>query len=98
MVEEEGDEPIELPTEQPDKHLLLSTLQAQFPGASGLKYKYINEEKTRCFRGIRLNDGKLYPPCETGGWSSHVYYCVFPKGMWCMTPSLNDQISSFVAI
>ncbi|XP_013117282.1 TAR DNA-binding protein 43 isoform X2 [Stomoxys calcitrans] len=74
VVEEEGDEPIELPTEN-DKNLLLSTLQAQFPGASGLKY--INEEN-KCYRGIRLNDGKLYPPSENG-WSAHIYHCVFPK-------------------
>ncbi|XP_075166192.1 TAR DNA-binding protein 43-like isoform X2 [Haematobia irritans] len=74
VVEEDGDEPIELPTEN-DKNLLLSTLQAQFPGASGLKY--INPE-TKNFRGIRLNDGKLYPPSDSG-WSTHIYHCVFPK-------------------
>lgn len=77
MVEEECDAPIELPTE-PDRNLLLSTLQAQFPGASGLKY--INEE-TKCFRGVRLNDGKLYPPCNENGWANYIYHCVFPKGI-----------------
>ncbi|XP_005187418.2 TAR DNA-binding protein 43 isoform X1 [Musca domestica] len=74
VVEEDGEEPIELPIE-PDKNLLLSTLQSTFPGASGLKF--LNEE-TKCFRGIRLNDGKLYPPSESG-WGNHVYHCVFPK-------------------
>uniref|UniRef100_A0A1A9WAC7 TAR DNA-binding protein 43 n=1 Tax=Glossina brevipalpis TaxID=37001 RepID=A0A1A9WAC7_9MUSC len=52
VLEDEGDDPIELPTEE-DGSLLLSTLQAQFPGACGLKY--INEE-TKCFRGVRSNE------------------------------------------
>lgn len=38
VAEEEGEEPIELPTEE-DGTLLLSTLSGQFPGASGLKYR-----------------------------------------------------------
>lgn len=76
VVEEEGDDPIELPTED-DGSLLLSTLQAQFPGACGLKY--INEE-TKCFRGVRSNEGKFFPPYVEPGWGTHIYHCVFPKG------------------
>ncbi|KAG5889548.1 hypothetical protein JTB14_024956 [Gonioctena quinquepunctata] len=74
VAEDEGEEPIELPSED-DGTLLLSTLSAQFPGASGLKYK-APESKT--FRGVRLNEGRLHSPPD-GGWGSHVYYCVFPK-------------------
>ncbi|XP_018908843.1 TAR DNA-binding protein 43 isoform X2 [Bemisia tabaci] len=72
VVEEEGDEPIELPAEE-DGTLLLSTLSAQFPGTSGLKFK--TENKTT--RGVRLVDGRLHPP--DNGWGDTVYYCVFPK-------------------
>uniref|UniRef100_A0A1A9V630 TAR DNA-binding protein 43 n=1 Tax=Glossina austeni TaxID=7395 RepID=A0A1A9V630_GLOAU len=75
VLEDEGDDPIELPTEE-DGSLLLSTLQAQFPGACGLKY--INEE-TKCFRGVRSNEGRFFPPYVEIGWGSHAYYCVFPK-------------------
>lgn len=75
VAEDEGEEPIELPTED-DGTLLLSTLSAQFPGASGLKYR---NPENKSVRGVRLNDGRLHPPPE-GGWGSHIYYCVFPKG------------------
>ncbi|XP_023019439.1 TAR DNA-binding protein 43 isoform X1 [Leptinotarsa decemlineata] len=74
VAEEEGEEPIELPSED-DGTLLLSTLSAQFPGASGLKYK-APESKT--FRGVRLTEGRLHPPPDSG-WGTYVYYCVFPK-------------------
>lgn len=75
VAEDEGEEPIELPTED-DGTLLLSTLSAQFPGAVGLKFK-APESKT--YRGVRLTDGRLHPPPE-GGWGSVIFYCVFPKG------------------
>ena len=39
VVEEEFDEAVELPIES-DGTLLLSTLAAQYPGATGLKYRY----------------------------------------------------------
>ncbi|ENN77115.1 hypothetical protein YQE_06369, partial [Dendroctonus ponderosae] len=74
VAEDEGEEPIELPTED-DGTLLLSTLSAQFPGASGLKYR---NPENKSIRGVRLNDGRLHPPPD-GGWGSHIYYCVFPK-------------------
>ena len=75
VAEEENDEPIELPPEE-DSTLLLTTLSAQFPGACGLKYR---NPDTRAWRGVRLSDGRLFPPADTG-WGSHVYVCVLPKG------------------
>lgn len=75
MVQEsERDDPMELPCE-PDGSLLLSTLIAQFPEATGLKYK---NPDTGAFRGIRLNDGHLYPPTNSG-WGNENFIVVFPK-------------------
>ncbi|XP_018565988.1 TAR DNA-binding protein 43 isoform X3 [Anoplophora glabripennis] len=74
VAEDEGEEPIELPSED-DGTLLLSTLAAQFPGSSGLKYR---NPESKSFRGVRLSEGRLHPPPE-GGWGSQVFYCVFPK-------------------
>ncbi|XP_044741178.1 TAR DNA-binding protein 43-like isoform X3 [Chrysoperla carnea] len=74
VAEEEGEEPIELPTEE-DGTLLLSTLSGQFPGASGLKYR---NPDSRAMRGVRLNEGRLHPPPDEG-WGNQVFYCVFPK-------------------
>ena len=74
VAEDEGDEPIELPTEE-DGTLLLSTLQAQFPGSCGLKYR---NPDNQTIRGIRLNEGRLHPPADR--WGSFGYFCVFPKG------------------
>lgn len=73
VAEDEGEESIELPTED-DGTLLLSTLQAQFPGACGLKYR---NSETRAIRGVRLNDGRLNSPNE--GWNDQLFFCVFPK-------------------
>ncbi|XP_039955483.1 TAR DNA-binding protein 43 isoform X3 [Bactrocera tryoni] len=75
VAEEEGEEPIELPAEE-DGTLLLSTLQAQFPGSCGLKYR---NEDTKAVRGVRSNEGRLYPPSSEDGWGSSVFFCVFPK-------------------
>ena len=78
VAEEEGEEPIELPAEE-DGTLLLSTLQAQFPGCCGLKYR---SDETKTVRGIRSNEGRLYPPPSTdSGWGAQIYFCVFPKGI-----------------
>ncbi|XP_019877671.1 TAR DNA-binding protein 43 isoform X2 [Aethina tumida] len=74
VAEDEGEEPIELPTED-DGTLLLSTLSAQFPGSSGLKYR---NPENRIVRGVRLSEGRLHPP-SSGGWGSQIFYCVFPK-------------------
>ncbi|XP_046389352.1 TAR DNA-binding protein 43-like, partial [Ischnura elegans] len=73
VSEDEGEEPIELPTED-DGTLLLSTLAAQFPGTCGLKYR---NPDGRVMRGVRLVDGRLHSP--DSGWGNSVYYCVFPK-------------------
>lgn len=75
VSEEEGEETIELPTED-DGTLLLSTLQAQFPGTSGLKYR---NSVSNAIRGIRLTEGRLHPPQGEDGWGNQVYLCVFPK-------------------
>ena len=78
VAEDETEEPIELPTED-DSALLLSTLAAQFPGVSGLKYR---APESRSMRGVRLLEGRFQPPED--GWGNHVYICVFPKGK-CQT-------------
>lgn len=75
VAEDESEEPIELPTED-DSSLLLSTLGAQFPGVSGLKYRAL---ESRTLRGVRLLEGRFQPPEE--GWGNHIYVCVFPKGV-----------------
>ncbi|KAH8261647.1 hypothetical protein KR044_012970 [Drosophila immigrans] len=77
VSEEEGDEPIELPAEE-DGTLLLSTLQAQFPGSCGLKYRNLD---TQAVRGVRSNEGRLFPPSSESGWGEDIYFCVFPKGI-----------------
>lgn len=76
MAEEEGGEPIELPTEE-DGTVLLTTLSAQFPGACGVKFR---NPETRAWRGVRLADGRLWPPADTG-WNNNVFVTVLPKGM-----------------
>ncbi|CAG5124604.1 unnamed protein product [Candidula unifasciata] len=73
VVEDESDEPVEIPSES-DGTLLLTTLAAQFPGACGLKYR---NPDTGAFRGIRLLDGVLHPP--DGVWGNYQYLAVFPK-------------------
>lgn len=76
VCDEEGEEPIEIPSED-EGSLLLSTLAAQFPGACGMKYR---NPSTGNFRGIRLSDGMLHPP--DGVWGNFVYIVVFPKGVY----------------
>lgn len=73
VAEDENEEPIELPIED-DGTLMLTTVSAQFPGCCGLKYRH---PETKNIRGIRLRDGRLYPPPE--GWGNHLYVCSFPK-------------------
>ncbi|XP_046381381.1 TAR DNA-binding protein 43-like isoform X2 [Haliotis rufescens] len=73
VAEDEGDEPMEVPVEE-DGTLLLTTLAAQFPGSCGLKYR---NPDSGSMRGIRLSDGRLYPPdCD---WGRYVFIAVFPK-------------------
>ncbi|KAJ8870131.1 hypothetical protein PR048_029143 [Dryococelus australis] len=63
VAEDEGDEPIELPTED-DNTLLLSTLAAQYPGTCGLRYR---NPESKAMRGIRLADGRLHTPRKRMG-------------------------------
>ena len=69
---DENEESIEIPTET-DGPLLLSSVEAQFPGAIGLKFRH---PTSRWFRGVRLHEGSLHPPDE--GWK-FVFVCSFPK-------------------
>lgn len=73
QVCEDDGSPVELPVEE-DKTLLLSTLTAQFPRATGLKY----QSETGCMRGVRLSDGRLFPPPD--GWQNRVYQIVVVNG------------------
>ncbi|VEL16546.1 unnamed protein product [Protopolystoma xenopodis] len=67
VCEDFGEELIELPVETDDT-VLLTTLTAQFLKATGLKYK---AQDSDCLRGVRLADGRLYPPM--GGWESYEF-------------------------
>lgn len=74
VTEEEGGEPVEIPGED-DGTVLLTTLTAQFPGACGLKFR---NPETRAWRGLRLADGRFFPPADTG-WANLVFVTVRPK-------------------
>lgn len=86
VSESEHEEPIELPTEE-DGSLLLSTVGAQFAGASGLKYR---SNVGGRLRGVRLVEERLSPPAE--GWSAHRYWCAFPKSEPSSYPRCSDLI------
>lgn len=73
VSDEEYGEAVELPLED-NGTLLLSTLSAQFPGASGLKFRTENN----VVRGVRLADFRFHVPDNE--WGKTPYYCVFPKG------------------
>jgi len=73
VSDEEYGEAVELPLED-NGTLLLSTLTAQFPGASGLKFRTENN----VVRGVRLADFRFHVPDNE--WGKTPYYCVFPKG------------------
>ena len=66
---------LELPLE-PNGTLAQSTLQAQFPGATGLKYKKDGSDR---FRGVRVAEGMIYPP-EDGSWTNIAFMATFPRG------------------
>ena len=59
--------------------VLLSTLSAQFPRACGLKFR---APESRAWRGVRLAEGKLFQPVDTG-WAHIIFVCVTPKGAEC---------------
>jgi len=73
VVEEEHDEPIELPIDD-EGFLEIATLSAQFPGACGLKYR---SPESNNLRGLRVIDGKIIPPDQV--WTNHIYIASFPK-------------------
>ncbi len=70
VVLDEGDEPIEIPTES-DGTMFLTSVTAQFPGVIGLKFR---NASTGNWRGVRCLDNVLYPPSEDG-WGSGTYVC-----------------------
>lgn len=71
---DEIEEPIEIPTEN-DGTLLLSSVTAQYPGTTGLKYR---NPDTNSFRGVRCQDNILFAPSEEG-WMGLNFICVRPK-------------------
>jgi len=83
VVQEEGDEPIEIPTES-DGTILLTSLTAQFPGVTGLKFR---NPETNTLRGVRCSENQLFPPCQSqvdsdepqSTWGGHTYICTRPK-------------------
>ncbi|CAK1586559.1 unnamed protein product [Parnassius mnemosyne] len=87
VSEGEQDEPIELPTEE-DGSLLLSTVTAQFAGASGLKYRAGGR-----LRGLRLVEDRVSPP--PGGWAAHRYFCAFPRAS---APSPRPRCSDLIVL
>jgi len=86
VSDEEYGEAVELPLED-NGTLLLSTLTAQFPGASGLKFRTENN----VVRGVRLADGRFHVPDNE--WGKTPYYCVFPKGnfTWLLYNNKKNQ-------
>ncbi len=76
VSESEEDDPVEISAE-PDGTLLLTSVTAQFPGSTGLRFR---NPDTGGFRGVRCQEGVLHPPSEEEGWGTGVvYYCVRPK-------------------
>ena len=55
--------------------LLLTSVTAQFPGATGLKYR---NPETNTLRGVRLQGETMFPPTEEG-WGLYTYICVRVK-------------------
>jgi len=93
VAEEEGEEPIELPVEE-DGTVLLTTMAAQFPGACGLRFR--NPENARAWRGVRLADGRLFPPADTG-WANSAFVVVYPKGDAMDKRKYNEETESGLA-
>lgn len=76
VVENEGEEMVELPLEE-DSTLSLGTLQCQYPGACGLKYR---SPETGAWRGLRVTNGVVSQ--VNNDWSgNHCYVVVYPKAL-----------------
>jgi len=63
---------MELPTEN-DGSILLSTIQAQYPCAIGLKF----QSSSGSLRGVKISDNILYPPFD--GWGDRQYTTAVSK-------------------
>ncbi|CAP23432.2 Protein CBR-TDP-1 [Caenorhabditis briggsae] len=63
-----GEEPIELPTD--DGSVLMTTLQASFPGATGLKYK---NPKTGANRAVQVDPSGLRLLAPADGWEDKTF-------------------------
>ena len=63
---------MELPIEK-NGSILLSTIQAQFPSAMGLRFKV----SAGLWRGVRIRDNVLDPPFD--GWGDHRYVITTPQ-------------------
>lgn len=72
---ENDPDPIELPIEKDDS-ISLSSITAQFPGASGLKYR---NPSSQTIRGLKMVEGVLYLPSQNEDWENYVYFVVNPK-------------------
>jgi len=106
VVSEEGDEPIEIPTES-DGTMLLSTLSAQFPKVTGLKFR---NPETNNLRGVRCQDNCLFPPFKAeqseqsedeaaaaatqeagqGTWGGLTYICNLPPSAMKITKKVSE--------
>ena len=73
--EKSTNEPIEFLLED-DKTIFLSSISAQYPGASGLKYR---NPATQTIRGLKLVDGKIYMPQSQDLWQDYLYIAAFPN-------------------
>ena len=71
--EENPRDSIDVPSED-DGTLLLTTLQAQYPGATGLRYR---SEISGNWRGLRISQGIICPPPEN--WGNTLFYVVRPR-------------------
>lgn len=71
-----NNEIVEIPVDGgPDGSVSLSTLAAQFQGVSALKYR---NSETSVWRGVRVEDGKLFHP--DGTWDPEtIYVAVYSK-------------------
>merc|ERR1719427_293786 len=74
ICSDENEEAVEVSTET-DGTLLLSSVAAQFPGTTGLKYR---NPGTNTLRGVRLQGEVMFPPSEEG-WGLYTYMCVTVK-------------------
>ena len=86
--EQVPEDAIELPSDE-DGTIMLSTIQAQFPASTGLRFR---NEETQTWRGVRLGDGLLYPP--PGGWGDTLYIVVSSKTGMCAILSKRSALQA----